>query len=180
MDTKEKLIKSALELFMEKWFDNTSTASIAKNAWLATWTLFVHFKSKDELLENIYISIKKEAHTYVFKDLNKELSPLEKLKFSYIKTFEFYTRNYEKLTFVEQFSSSSNICKINMKDIENEMREFEKIFDEAKKSWIIWQKDNELLYASIWWLFYSLSKYIKKTWEEKIDDCVEILINALK
>lgn len=180
MTTKEKLVQSALELFQENWFDNTSTASIAKSAWFATWTLFVHFSSKNDLLDSMYVSIKKESHTYVFSNLDDTLAVWEKLQQVYTKTFEYYLRNYEKLIFIEQFTNSSHIHRIDMNELGDEMEEYLKILNSAKKEGIVADKNNELLSTTIWWLFFSLSKYIKENWEDSIEECVEIIMNALK
>jgi len=49
--TKEKLLDSALKLFTEKWFENTSTTAICTDAGFSSWALFVHFKTKNEMLD---------------------------------------------------------------------------------------------------------------------------------
>lgn len=180
MTTKDKLMKSALELFQQKWFDNTSTASIAKHAGFATWTLFVHFKSKEELLDSMYISIKKESYSYVFQNLDSSISAWEQLEQVYIKTFQYYVRNYEKLIFIEQFTNSSHIDRVDMSEIRDEMQEYLKILSAAKKDGIVADIGNELLSATIWGLFFSLSKYLNQQWEDRIEECVNIIMNALK
>lgn len=59
-DKKQAILDSALGLFVEQGFHATSTASIAKNAGVATGTLFHHFPSKDDLLNHLFISIKQQ------------------------------------------------------------------------------------------------------------------------
>ena len=66
LSTKDKIFQSALDLFASQGIQATSTAQISKKAEVASGTLFVHFKSKQELIDTIYISIKKNA----FADLN--------------------------------------------------------------------------------------------------------------
>ena len=180
MTTKEKLMAAALELFQKNGFDNTSTASIAKHAWFASGTLFVHFSSKGDLLEHMYISIKKESHSYVFSNLDRTLSTEELLKQTYYRTFEYYTKNYQKLIFIEQFMNSPHIHKINMQEISTEMDEYEDILERAKDEKIIANRENELLSAAITGLFFSLSKYIKSSWADRTEDCVKMIMNALR
>jgi AcrR family transcriptional regulator len=55
---RDKLLHSALVLFSANGVHNTSTASIAKHAGVATGTLFHHFENKLTLIEALYISIK--------------------------------------------------------------------------------------------------------------------------
>ena len=61
LSTKDKIFQSALDLFASQGIQATSTAQISKKAGVASGTLFVHFKSKQELIDTIYISIKKNA-----------------------------------------------------------------------------------------------------------------------
>ena len=78
--TKEKLIISALKLFNEKWFENTSTNSICEKAWFSSGALFVHFKTKNDLLDYLYVDIKKKYFDFIFNDLDKDLDVIEVLK----------------------------------------------------------------------------------------------------
>jgi AcrR family transcriptional regulator len=49
LSTKDKIYQSALDLFASQGIQSTSTAQISKKAGVASGTLFVHFKSKQEL-----------------------------------------------------------------------------------------------------------------------------------
>lgn len=50
METREKLLKSALELYTEKGYHSTTVDEIAKNAELSTGVAYRYFKNKKELL----------------------------------------------------------------------------------------------------------------------------------
>lgn len=59
MSSKQDLIlDAALELFTEKGFSATPTSLIAKTAGVATGTLFHYFKSKEELINELFIKCK--------------------------------------------------------------------------------------------------------------------------
>lgn len=49
-ETKEKILKSAEELFREHGFENTSVDSIVKKAGISKGAFYVHFNSKDEII----------------------------------------------------------------------------------------------------------------------------------
>lgn len=55
---KQKLLDAALALFVEQGISETSTASIAKRASVATGTLFHHFENKKVLVEALYFHLK--------------------------------------------------------------------------------------------------------------------------
>ena len=69
MNKKQRLLNSALLLFVEQGIHATSTASIAKAAGVANGTLFHHFPSKDDLILALYKAIK--------QDFALKISPIE-------------------------------------------------------------------------------------------------------
>jgi len=70
MSTKrEQIVAAALKLFCENGFQQTSTANISKAAGVATGTLFLYFKSKDELIYSLYKECKQQMAEAFLKDL---------------------------------------------------------------------------------------------------------------
>lgn len=62
--TKEKIITTALDLFMNQGYEETSLALIIKKTKLSKGALYHHFSSKDEIAN--------EALSYFFESLHKE------------------------------------------------------------------------------------------------------------
>lgn len=56
-DRKTEILETASRLFLEKGFDGTSIADILKEVGIAKGTLYHHFKSKEEIMDEL-ISIK--------------------------------------------------------------------------------------------------------------------------
>ena len=54
-EKEKKIIDSAIELFADKGFDNTSTQSISSHAGIGTGTLFKYFANKEELIVEAYL-----------------------------------------------------------------------------------------------------------------------------
>ncbi len=59
-DKRQAILDTALALFVSQGFHATSTASIAKQAGVATGTLFHHFPTKENLMECLFLAIKQE------------------------------------------------------------------------------------------------------------------------
>ncbi|MFV7771772.1 MULTISPECIES: TetR/AcrR family transcriptional regulator [Shewanella] len=57
---KQAILDTALQLFVSQGFHATSTATIAREAGVATGTLFHHFPSKEQLLEQLFLGVKQE------------------------------------------------------------------------------------------------------------------------
>lgn len=66
--TREKLIQATMELVNEFGFNNTPTSKIAKMAGFSEATIYKHFSSKDELITEVFLSIKTDLDRAVIKD----------------------------------------------------------------------------------------------------------------
>lgn len=52
--TRQRLIRAALELFTSRGYHDTTTAEIAKKAGVAEGTIYRHFRSKQQFLNELY------------------------------------------------------------------------------------------------------------------------------
>jgi len=69
---KAAILNAALDLFTVTGFHNTSTAAIAREANVATGTLFHHFPSKERLIAALYQDIKHEFASALSRQLVDE------------------------------------------------------------------------------------------------------------
>ena len=100
LSTKDKIYQSALELFASQGIQSTSTAQISKKAGVASGTLFVHFKSKQELIDTIYISIKKNAFSDLIKNMPADSSIELQFKEASRNIIEYFLNNYHEFIFL--------------------------------------------------------------------------------
>jgi AcrR family transcriptional regulator len=71
--TRERLVRAALELFTSKGYHETTTPLIAGRAGIAEGTIYRHFASKDELFNEIY-----RAGIRLFLGVVREADPRER------------------------------------------------------------------------------------------------------
>ncbi|WP_424356134.1 TetR/AcrR family transcriptional regulator [Methanobacterium sp. MBAC-LM] len=58
--TKERIFESAIDLFAQKGFDATSMREIAEAVGIKKASLYSHYKSKNEIMDNVFEYFKKE------------------------------------------------------------------------------------------------------------------------
>ena len=63
--TRQRLIRAALELFTSRGYYETTTAQIAKKAGVAEGTIYRHFRSKQQLLNELYRAAQRWAASVV-------------------------------------------------------------------------------------------------------------------
>ena len=139
LSTKDKIFQSALDLFASQGIQATSTAQISKKAGVASGTLFVHFKSKQELIDTIYISIKKNA----FADLNgntpwappNDSSVKVHFKEASRKIIEYFLTNYNEFIFLGLVDIDPMVSEearaIGFKNFEKSMTDMKQFFKEG-------------------------------------------------
>src|SRR5258708_35394359 len=63
-DKQEAILKAAVKVFSARGFWNTPTSLVSKTAGIADGTLFTYFKTKDDLITEVYLEIKRDlAHS---------------------------------------------------------------------------------------------------------------------
>jgi AcrR family transcriptional regulator len=105
-DKQEAILKTALTLFVERGFFGTPTSLISKEAGVATGTLFFYFKTKEELIDTLYLRVKAEAAEAMCRGLDREPDAKAKLYRLGRNAVAWATEYPEKMKFMEQFAHS--------------------------------------------------------------------------
>ena len=71
MDKRELLLEAATKLFVERGLHATPTSAISKEAGVSAGILFHYFKTKNDLIDELYVSIKKEYTSCILNDIDK-------------------------------------------------------------------------------------------------------------
>ncbi|WP_299017327.1 TetR/AcrR family transcriptional regulator [uncultured Photobacterium sp.] len=96
---KQQILDSALRLFVHQGIQATSTASIAKEANVATGTLFHHFPSKQSLVLCLYSSIKSELGE-AMQQCPHQQAPRQQVRHYWQQALQWAQANPEKLRFL--------------------------------------------------------------------------------
>ena len=79
-EKRSALLAAAIDLFSEDGIDATPTAAISKEAGVAEGSLFTYFKSKDGLVNALYLELKAELAQVLMHGFPREGSIAKKLK----------------------------------------------------------------------------------------------------
>ena len=136
-DKKQAILETALNLFTEQGFHGTPTSLIAKEAGVATGTLFHHFKTKEELIESLYLDIKKESGTVLSEAARSKGNCREKLDSVSMAFAEWGLENAQKIYFMQQFCYSPFISAAAQKEgVSNFLFLIDQIKTGIKEGWI--------------------------------------------
>lgn len=150
---RTQIIHAALQLFCEKGFQYTSTASIAKEAGVATGTLFIYFPSKEALINTLYKESKQALTSYLQESLPSEADTKSKLKHIWTKANEWALANYTAFRFIHMFASSPFITHITREEVASTADFAGNFIKQAIEEGVLTQIDTQLffrLFDGIW------------------------------
>jgi AcrR family transcriptional regulator len=137
MDKRERILKSALALFNQYGFDNTPTARISKEAGVATGTLFNYFKSKEELINVLYLTCKESLTRRLSFGLEQETTFRSKLKRIYVNYIGWSLDHTEEFLFFQQFCNAPCIGETTRKEGVSKFNNIMELISEGIKQEII-------------------------------------------
>ena len=183
-DKKEAIFNSTLKLITENGFDATPISLIAKDAGVAAGTIYIYFKDKRALINELYLELKEDLTKAVIDNYNPGLSIRVGLELIYRNYLNFMLQNSAKFRFFEQFTSSPYIDKLTKEEGLRIFHPVIDIFEKAKKEKMIKNIPNEIIYAQV---FSPLSNLVRQQIngqfefnEETIEITFQVCWDAIK
>jgi AcrR family transcriptional regulator len=193
-EKQEKIVESAIQLFAEKGYANTSTAEIAKASGVSEGTIFKHYGTKDKLLLSVILPFISELFPYMAQELIKKTLPEN------TTTFEQFLRSLIKDR-VEFVTENREVFQIVVKEIvyKDELKKellpyalanippiLKKVLEEFKdRGELIDLPTDKILKNLVTFLggffvsrFLLIDDFIVS--EEEIEDAIQFLMNGLK
>ena len=109
-EKQQRVIESAIKLFAEKGYSNTSTAEIAKVAGVSEGTIFKHYGTKDHLLLSVILPFVKDLFPVMAEEMLSETFSEQTM------TFEQFLRNLLKNR-VSFITENKEIFQILVKEV---------------------------------------------------------------
>lgn len=159
-EKRKAILEASLNLFCEKCYQDTSTASISQAANVGTGTLFCYFDSKEDLVNELYLQSKEEFAIYIEEGVWEYPTFKTRLRHILNRIIEWYIENPKKILFMTQYRSSALITNATR---EKATERFTIITDVVKKAVETGEASTEsaeLLSALISGYFHMASQYL--------------------
>ncbi len=106
---REQILNKSLHLFAERGIQATPMSLIVAESGVATGTIYHHFKSKQEIIEALYLEFKKELGKAFHHSFKQDQSFYQQFESIWRGVFEFYLREPLKFRFSQQVTHSHYI-----------------------------------------------------------------------
>ncbi|SFE23552.1 transcriptional regulator, TetR family [Paenibacillus algorifonticola] len=180
----ESIFKAAIHLINEHGLSETSMSKIAKKAGVSASTIYVYFENKEDMLNKLYLSVKKKMSLEVFYNYDDSISLQSAFEHALRKFINFIVTNKEEFLFIEQFSNSPLLHKLSLKE---GIELFEPIFsllEKGKSQNIFKQVDTGLLHM---FMFNPSMQYVKEYFggrielkQDTLNELIQMTWDALK
>lgn len=145
-ESKEEMEKNILtateNLLIREGLQNISMRNIAKEAGIASGTLYLYFKTKEDLLHYLAVSWVTRYRNHMEFEFNPDLELFSQYQKLVRKKWAFLT---EQLEAIKQFQAFMGVEELIRDVIEDEGSCWNKLISEGKKQGIIIDLPNELL-----------------------------------
>ncbi|MBS1625179.1 MAG: TetR/AcrR family transcriptional regulator [Bacteroidetes bacterium] len=159
-EKRKAIMDACLDLFCEKCYQDTSTASISQKAGVATGTLFLYFENKEELVNELYLDCKSEMADYMEDGVWEHTTFKARLRHVWDRSLEWKMTNDQKLKFMMQFSSSPTITRMTKEKAMNRHTIVTEIVQKAIESGEAVTSSAELLSAMISGYMHTAALYL--------------------
>ena len=183
--TKEAQIRdAALRLVIRTGFNGLKMAEVAKEASIATGTLYIYYADKESLINDLYHKTKQEIAAVVFSSDYQASNFYETFRNMWLGYYAFCFQKPEKMLFVEQFLYSGLIA-------EHIVRETEALFESLNQFLIAGQEQGiirtlhvEIIKAHIQGSLHEIVKVLLKNKQQladgELDQCFDMAWNSIR
>lgn len=187
---KETAIREqAMEMIVNEGFDGLSMQKLAKAANVSPATIYIYYKNREDLLNQLFIEVHKTFSDLALKGFDPELSLEEGLWLQWKNRLRFIMEYPTYFQFFEQFRNSPliNHKDLNIAEFKENMKRF--VMNAIKRGEMS-KMEPEIFWSLAYGSFYSLVKFHLqeksmmgndfKITDAKMKQVLKMVIKALK
>lgn len=184
-DNKVKSIHdSAMKLVIKTGFLGLRMADVAKEAGMATGTLYIYYKSKEALINDVFLETKKEVVINLLNPKHQSDTFFISFKNMWVSYFKFCFENPEKMLFCEQFLYSGYIPKELIEEVELMFEPVHQTLRDAQVNGLVKQIDINILIAQMHGAIHEIVKVLmkqnKKIGTNQLQRCFDMAWDSIK
>ena len=143
VNKRDDILKAALKLFVEQGEQSTSMKWIAEEAECGIGTMYNYFKSKEELINVLYLEIKTKLFTYILEAHDTSSSVKQQFVSAWLRSIDYSILNPLQTRFLQVYSHSPKISEEVTEEVGKLIYPLMEIYEKGIKEGII--KDQNTL-----------------------------------
>lgn len=157
----EAIFRATLTLVKERGLAGITMGDISKEASIATGTLYIYFKNKDELIRALFTECRKQSAQYYFDGVDEQPSFEERMEKLFHNIICYKIKNFEVSAFLEQSYHSPYVDVIDLKKKQKAMNPLFDLIKEGMENGKIRKTEQQLVVS---YLFGIVNEMVKKAY----------------
>lgn len=183
MSKKHQILEAAIRSFVERGLQGSSMALVAKEAEVATGSVYNYFEGKEHLINECFLYVKHNEVEFLLEHYDPEASYEKRFKAVYTATIRFMMENCHYFRFLHLYAFSPVITEETRDKLYPVFETFIKLYEDAYKAGVIGSPDAPEQHLSIYGGISYLMHYYYVTQveitEERIQSMVDFAWSAL-
>jgi TetR/AcrR family transcriptional regulator, repressor of fatR-cypB operon len=157
----DAIFKATLTLVKDRGLAGITMCDISKEASLATGTLYIYFKNKDELIKALFTECRKQSAHYYFEGVEEQITFEERMEKLFQNIISYKMKNFEVSAFLEQSYHSPYVDIIDLKKKQKAMNPLFDLIREGIVAKKIRETEVDLIVS---YLFGVVNEMVKKAY----------------
>lgn len=155
------IYQATLDLVKDRGLAGITMSDISKAACLATGTLYIYFKNKEELIKALFLTCREKSAREYFDGLDGNASFEERMHRVFTNIIHYKVSHFAVSAFLEQSYHSPFVCVTDLKKKQKSLHPLLSLIEEGIAQKKIKNVDPELVLT---FLFGIINEVVKKTY----------------
>lgn len=162
------IFKATLELVKARGLAGITMSDISKAASIATGTLYIYFKNKDDLIKELFVQCRVQSAEKYFAGLDAATPFEERMRLVFGNIIHYKMKFFEVSAFLEQSYHSPFVCSADLKRLDKVLHPLLDLIEEGIREKKIKDVPVQLILS---YIFGTVNELVKKAYfaKRKID-----------
>lgn len=152
-EKRAKILNTTLLLIVKQGVHATPMSQIVSESGIATGTIYHHYSSKEEIINELYLKLSEDVGRALDENLSNHLTYQEKFFQIWTNLFNYFCDNETAFHFAEQIGSSTIIQSTTKQKGEAHYLQFIEFFHQGIKQKVLREMDlklmSDLIYGNV-------------------------------
>ena len=178
-DKKTLIIESYIQLIVSNGVQNCSMQEVAKNAGVATGSIYNYFSGKAELVNESYQYVRSSGLEFAGSDLSPDMDRHERFCSIFGNLCRFFLQNTTYFEFSERFTYGPEITNDSRDVIHERYADYLRLISDGIADGEFRSMDPKLMFRYLWGCASSLARYSLRENKEISDDEVKDYVDFM-
>ena len=174
----EAIMQATLKLVTREGFHGLSMSKIAREADIASATIYVYFEDKEAIINQLYVDLKERVFMNIMAGYKPYMSTRQGFEIIWKNVYRCAVENPVAFSFLEQFANSPYITQVSREEGTRQFRPVNEFFQRAMEKGEIRQLPMEAVMALFYAPVKSLAKYVIAGSEPLDERAMQVVLEA--